>query len=136
MEMNHMATLDILKALGDETRLRIVNILFEVDEMCGCEVEALLGLSQSNASRHLSRLRGCGLISGERRGQWIHFSLTQRYRENGGFVVEVLKAARAETPALQTDLDRLAAYRCCSDGCATIREQIDNVTTYLQGGTQ
>jgi len=48
--------IDILKALSDETRLRIVAQIFKGD-MCVCEIEASLGLTQSNASRHLTILK-------------------------------------------------------------------------------
>ncbi len=131
-----MATLDILKALGDETRLRIANLLLEVDEMCGCEIEAILDLTQSNASRHLTRLRASGLVHGERRGQWIYLSLTGPHREAGGFVEGAITAARGDEPALQADLDRLAAYRRTGQGCSTIRERIESVTTQWEGGAQ
>lgn len=48
--------LDILKALADETRLRILSQVLR-GEMCVCEIEECLGLTQSNASRHLTTLK-------------------------------------------------------------------------------
>ncbi len=129
-----MSTLDVLKALADETRLRIINLLFEVDEMCACEVEAILALNQSNASRHLTRLRTAGLVHGERRGQWVHFSLVDAYRGPEGFLGPVLEAARTDAPALQADLDRFNAYRRSNYQCSSIRERIDSVTSQWDGG--
>lgn len=65
---------EILKALGDENRLRIVNLLTQCP-LCVCEIEEALGISQSNASRHLNRLRTAGIISSERKSQWIYYGL-------------------------------------------------------------
>lgn len=50
-----MDLMQILKALADDTRLRILNILQE-EELCVCEIETILNISQSNASRHLNKL--------------------------------------------------------------------------------
>ena len=50
-----MNTVQMLKALGDETRIRIVNILRD-GPLCVCEIESILEITQSNASRHLSKL--------------------------------------------------------------------------------
>ena len=130
-----MGTLDVLKALADETRLRIINLLFMVDEMCACEIEAVLALNQSNASRHLTRLRTSGLIRGERRGQWVHFALLDAFRAPDGILEPVLNAARADEPALRDDLDRLDEYRRNDCQCATIRERIESVSAQRNGGS-
>jgi ArsR family transcriptional regulator, arsenate/arsenite/antimonite-responsive transcriptional repressor len=44
--------LDVLKALSDETRLRILNLLYE-RELCVCDVMETLQITQAKASRHL-----------------------------------------------------------------------------------
>lgn len=52
-----MMSVDIVytfKALADENRIRILNLL-RSDELCCCDIESVLGIKQSNASRHLSR---------------------------------------------------------------------------------
>ena len=51
-----MELVEIFKAFGDETRIRILNLLRN-SEMCVCEIEAILGINQSNASRHLNKLK-------------------------------------------------------------------------------
>lgn len=79
------------RALGDETRRRIVFLLHQGGELCVCELTAALGLSQPKISRHLAHLRTTGLVVDRRRGQWIF------YRLAGGlpaWVMEVLAAAR------------------------------------------
>jgi len=46
----------IFKALADENRIRILNLL-RSGELCGCDIESVMGVKQSNASRHLNRLK-------------------------------------------------------------------------------
>ena len=62
----------VFKALGDPTRLRIVKLL-ENGELCVCQLIAVLGMGQSRISRHLSILKGAGLIVDDRKGKWVHY---------------------------------------------------------------
>jgi DNA-binding transcriptional ArsR family regulator len=64
----------VFKALGDPTRLRIVKLL-ENGELCVCQLIAVLNMGQSRISRHLSILKGAGLIVDARRGKWVHYRL-------------------------------------------------------------
>jgi ArsR family transcriptional regulator len=70
-------TAGLLAALADPVRLRIVSMLAAAPEgeACGCELEAPLGLAQPTVSHHLRILREAGLVVGERRGRWVHYSL-------------------------------------------------------------
>jgi len=67
----------VLAALADPVRLRMVSMLAAAPDgsACGCDLEAPLGLSQPTISHHLKVLREAGLIKGERRGRWIHYSV-------------------------------------------------------------
>ncbi len=62
------------KALGDLTRLAIVNQIAGCGECCVCNLEPL-GLSQPTISHHLKILREAGLIEGTRRGTWVYYRL-------------------------------------------------------------
>ena len=65
-----------LKALADETRLGIFSLLAR-QEMCVCEIEDVLGLSQSLVSNHLAVLRQAGLVRGRRDeedARWIFYT--------------------------------------------------------------
>ena len=62
------------KALSDETRLRILNILLE-RECCVCEVMQVLDLSQSRTSRHLITLCDAGFLKFRRQGLWAMYSI-------------------------------------------------------------
>lgn len=63
------------KALSDETRLRILNIVVQ-KECCVCEVMQTLEISQSRASRNLRILEDAGFLKSHREGTWIHYSLS------------------------------------------------------------
>ena len=67
----------VFKALSDETRLRILKVLDERDELCVCEIMQALNISQSRASRNLGFLKDAGLVSDRRDGLWVHYSLNQ-----------------------------------------------------------
>ena len=74
----------MLGALGDPVRLRIVSLLLAAPEgsLCGCDLEEPLGISQPTVSHHMKVLREAGLIQGERRGRWVHYSVVpQRLEE-------------------------------------------------------
>lgn len=65
---------ELFKALSDETRLRLVVLLCR-RELCVCQIEAALGISQTKASRHLAILRRAGLLKSRRDGLWIYYTL-------------------------------------------------------------
>ena len=62
------------KALSDETRLRILNVLLE-RECCVCEVMQSLDISQTRASRNLSSLYDAGFLKFRRDGLWVLYSI-------------------------------------------------------------
>ncbi len=64
------------KALGDSNRLRIIEILLRSD-LCVGALARLLGLSEPALSQHLKVLREAGLVRGEKRGYWTHYSVEQ-----------------------------------------------------------
>jgi ArsR family transcriptional regulator, arsenate/arsenite/antimonite-responsive transcriptional repressor len=65
----------LFRALGDETRLSIIRQLRAQSEVCACDFLACCDLAQPTVSHHLKVLREAGLISGEKRGLWVHYRL-------------------------------------------------------------
>ena len=63
-----------LKTLGDSNRLRLIKILLRND-LCVGALAKLLGLSEPALSQHLKLLREAGLVKGEKRGYWTHYSV-------------------------------------------------------------
>lgn len=68
-----MDVADLLKAVADPNRLRILSLL-EQGPLCVCDLEAVLGLQQSNLSRHLAKLKQAGLVASQKRGLFIDYS--------------------------------------------------------------
>ena len=67
---------DIFKALGDETRLRLVNLLLQTEEdLCVCEMVDTLGLPQYQISKHLTILKNASLLRASRKGTWVYYRL-------------------------------------------------------------
>jgi ArsR family transcriptional regulator len=62
----------IFKALADETRFRIINLLLTHD-LCVGALAAHLNISKAAVSQHLQILRKAGLVRGEKRGYWTHY---------------------------------------------------------------
>jgi len=65
----------LFKALSEETRLEILALLFQHKELCVCDVEEVLGVSQSKASRHLRYLLGASLVQDRRDGLWVRYGI-------------------------------------------------------------
>ena len=63
-----------LKALADETRLKIIKLLLSHD-LCVCALAKQIGVSEAAISQHLQILRKMGLVRGEKRGYWTHYSV-------------------------------------------------------------
>jgi ArsR family transcriptional regulator len=68
---------DLLKALGQPTRLRILELLTE-GERCVCEIFPAIQGEQSNTSKHLSFLRSHGIVISERRGMRVFYRLADQ----------------------------------------------------------
>ncbi len=96
-----------MKALSDETRLRILNILLE-RECCVCEVMQALAVSQSRASRNLGILEGAGFLKARREGAWMLYSIdwetANRYATS---LAKLLKDYSASNEVLEKDRRRL-----------------------------
>lgn len=72
--MDYKAKAQILKALADETRLEIVDLLLR-DTLCACDILENFHISQPTLSYHMKILTDCGLVEGCRDGAWIRYSL-------------------------------------------------------------
>lgn len=71
--------LEILKALAHPIRLGIVHTLAGCDAKCVCEIQEIQkDVSQSNLSQHLKILREAGIVTCEKVGGWVHYSLQNR----------------------------------------------------------
>lgn len=94
--------IDILKALADETRLRILAQVLK-DEMCVCEIEASLGLTQSNASRHLTILKKAGVLESYKTAQWAYYKMSPLFIEENSELYAYLQRKLISMSCYKTD---------------------------------
>lgn len=64
--------MNIAKALGDATRIRVLLALRQ-QELCACQITELFGLAQSTMSKHYYLLRQAGLIDFRKKGRWVYY---------------------------------------------------------------
>jgi ArsR family transcriptional regulator, arsenate/arsenite/antimonite-responsive transcriptional repressor len=112
----------LFKALGDETRLRIVSLLTQ-GELCVCDLMDVLEEPQSKISRHLSYLKHSGLTYSKRVGVWMHYGLRERANEKCDHLVRFLRGELSALSQSRRDIDRLREFKrkggCKSDRKAT-----------------
>ena len=105
------------KALSDETRLRILNLLLE-RECCVCEVMQVLDISQTRASRNLSALYDAGFLKLRKDGLWSLYSIDEEgMKPYFGELVEAVKKGLEDNKLVAEDRKRLKKAKRVGPGC-------------------
>jgi ArsR family transcriptional regulator len=110
MEKTMKEAARFFKALSDELRLKMLWLLFNRQELCVCDVMAVLEITQSRASRHLAALRHTGIAIDRREGLWSYYSLCPPADELARNHLKLLRATLAKHPDAKPLLDRLNAW--------------------------
>ncbi len=97
----------LFKALGDETRLRILGLL-KHGELCVCDLMEVLDLPQSTASRHLSYLKNSQWVVGRRSGKWMYYQLHPDLCHS--HLQKLIIEDVSTLSSLQKDYEKLATY--------------------------
>jgi ArsR family transcriptional regulator len=106
------------KALSDETRLRILNVLLE-RECCVCEVMQALDISQSRASRNLGILQGAGFLTAKRDGTWIVYSVDwQTANHYAASLAKLFRSSPTADEVMAQDKERLRKAERVGPNCA------------------
>ena len=112
---------NLFKVLGDENRLRIINLLRQ-EELCVCEIEIILDTTQSNISRHLARLRNEEIVIFEKRAQWTYYQINPEFIEKNKLLYEFLVERMEINIDLTKDLEILTKYKESGLSCDNIEE--------------
>ena len=96
----------VFKALSDETRIRMLELLSQ-GELCVCEIMQALEISQTRASRNLGILRDAGLLQDRRDGQWVHYSVRKEVATEYLKLLELVTSLLKEDQTLVEDKKRL-----------------------------
>src|SRR5947209_19969414 len=101
----------LFRALGDPTRLRLINLMSE-QEICVCYFIEVIGAPQPKISRHLAYLRKAGIVAARRDGKWMHYRLTLPQNTHAASILQgTIKALKQDRQMLR-DWERLNRA-CC-----------------------
>lgn len=101
---------EFFRALGDETRLRLVALLSH-GELCVCHLVSALDLPQSTVSRQLTVLRQAEVVTTRREGTWVHYSLAEPSDLLLRQHIDLLKAEFGANQVIKADVTRLIRSR-------------------------
>ena len=100
------------QALGDRTRLRLLNLMGD-QEICVCYFVEVLGGPQPKISRHLAYLRRAGIVAARRDGKWMHYRIVMPPHSGAAQILRETLSMLNEERVMQADRARLAKA-CCS----------------------
>lgn len=100
------------QALGDKTRLRLLNLMGD-QEICVCYFVEILGQSQPKISRHLAYLRNAGIVTARREGKWMHYRIVMPPNAGAARILQEILSWLKEEKSMQSDRARLTRA-CCA----------------------
>lgn len=103
---------EFFKALGDDTRLRILGLLL-TGEVCVCDIHQSLKIPQPKASRHLAYLRRAGLVDTRRDGLWIHYRMADLSDPVLRTIGEAVRHGLTHMDVVHRDAERLRKRTGC-----------------------
>ena len=120
-----MDLVELIKALAHENRLRILNLLKE-KSLCVCELRNIMDINQSNASRHLKKLKNVGLVESYKEAQWVYYQLSLTKIDQHPFIKELLEKEFAQQKLFQQDKNNLELYNKSKINC----DSLDNADLF------
>ena len=124
------------KALSDESRLKMLWLLFNRQELCVCDVMAVLEITQSKASRHLAALRHIGIATDRREGLWSYYSLCPPQDELASNHLKLLRTTLSKHPDAKPLLDKLNAWlKEKSRGASCLNNNAPSTRTKKKGAS-
>jgi ArsR family transcriptional regulator len=108
----------LFEACADETRRRILALLWSREELCVCDLLNGLGLPQPKVSRHLAVLRGAEIVVSRKRGTWVHYRLNPEMPLWAGRVLAALVDGVNQIEPYRSDNERLEGCSTVGDNCA------------------
>lgn len=120
-EVIKLDLIQLMKSLSDDTRMRILTILKD-GELCVCEIEAILDISQSNASRHLTKLTNAKILDYYKVTKYVYYKINDDTIKEYPFINEIIKTHAIKLKQCQKDLERLKIYRQSGLSCDDLKE--------------
>ncbi len=110
---------DYFRGLADPNRLRILNLLLH-GQLCGCDIQYVMGTAQPNVSRHLIYLKNCGLVTDRRVGYRVFYSLAGHKQGTRAALFAFLGKVFRNDETLRADLQKLK--QAIEAGSCTVSE--------------
>jgi ArsR family transcriptional regulator len=121
----------VFKALSDEARLRILNLILRTGEICVCDIEAITGFTQTKTSRHLSYLRGAQLVDARQQGLWMLYSIAKPKNKEHEQLLECLKSILQSNSVALKDAKELTK-KINKGCCVTFSEVKPQVAAFIK----
>lgn len=102
----------LFKALADQTRLRLINLIGD-DEICVCFFVEVLKTNQPKISRHLAYLKRAGVVAARREGKWMHYRLVEPDDPHAARIFREVRSWLENNAAMVNDRTRLERI-CCA----------------------
>lgn len=113
--------LQVMKALSDETRMRILNLL-KGGDLCVCEIEVILNINQSNASRHLNKLTTSKILDYYKVAKYVYYKINEGTFKEFPFLKEIIEEHAMKLKQCSIDYERLKKYRASKLSCDDLKE--------------
>jgi ArsR family transcriptional regulator, arsenate/arsenite/antimonite-responsive transcriptional repressor len=107
------------QALGDNTRLRLLNLMGS-QEICVCYFVEILQQPQPKISRHLAYLRSAGIVTPRRDGKWMHYRIVMPPNEGAAAVLRQTLHWLEDEKAMQADRTKLSKACCAPQKFVTL----------------
>jgi len=118
-----MKVIEIFKILSDTNRLRILNILYG-KELCVCELEYLLGISQSNLSKHLRLMSQAGFLESRRQNKFAYYKINETVLKEHPFLVTIFETEIIKEADFLQEITKCQQYQLSDLNC-------HNITTHI-----
>ncbi len=108
----------IFKSFADDSRTRIIHLLYKKEELCITDLESILDFTQTKTSRHITYLKNAGMVTARKHDQWVFYSI----KEEGYDMVSQIFNFLERDPQLQKDLE---VYETMSANRALAKNKIE-----------
>lgn len=113
--------MQVMKSLSDETRIRILNLLKNGD-LCVCELEVLLDINQSNASRHLNKLTNAKIVDYYKVAKYVYYKLNEDAIREFPFIKNIIEEHTLRLRSCSLDMERLNKYKDSGLTCDDLKD--------------
>lgn len=113
---NMELAVNALRALADPVRIRIVHLLWQEGSMCVCQIAAVTRVPYASLSKHLHLLKYTGLVTDEKKGRWVYYSIPEEsWNPSAASMLALVSSLAAQSPEVfAEDAANAKRVTCCS----------------------